>query len=73
MVKNCSGDGGEAGDQVEVQPDQLVERVVRNAGVPFLVLDADLRRVAGETVGEGGDEGVDGAAAHDARRRRRGE
>ena len=39
---------GETGDEVEVQPDQLVERIVRDAGVPLLVLHADFGRVARE-------------------------
>ena len=55
---------GEAGDEVEVQPDELVERVVRGARVPLLVLHAHLARVAGEAVGQRGDEGGVFLAVH---------
>ena len=55
----------EARDQVEVEPDQAVERVVRHARMPLLVLHPDLRRIAGKTVGQRGNERVDRPAPHD--------
>ncbi len=55
----------EAGDQVEVQAHQLVQRIFRFARVAFLVADLDLDRIRRERVGQRGDEGIDLAAGID--------
>src|SRR5438067_10473691 len=46
----------EARDQIEVEPDQLVERVLRLAGRTLDVLDLDLARAVGVGVRERRDE-----------------
>ena len=50
--------GREAGHQIEVQPHQLEQRILRLAGAALLVRDANLDRTDREGVGQRRDEGV---------------
>ena len=58
-----------SGDQIEIQADELVERIFRLAGHTLGVLDFDLDRIVCIGIGKGGNVGADlarrGDRAHD--------
>jgi hypothetical protein len=69
--KSLQRDEREAGDQVEVEPDQPIHRVFRFAGGALLVQHVDFDRMVRERVGKrrdvradlaGGSDGVDDVA-----------
>src|ERR1700674_4642360 len=61
----CSGTSEKSGDEIEIQADELVERIFRLAGYTLGVLDFDLSRVVCVGIGEGRNVGADLARRRD--------